>query len=142
MDSYLWILLDGDWGLPFEEVERYAAALDKLLGYQYGRKVDAEFPAGAGRLWKHSLTQGDAVIQGGLLLVAVTVTIPEQGDSLGQDVLLSESPTEQEAIDIMADPGLLLGVMRARAKNLRAECHKGYKVAQYVPCSRNPIRSS
>ena len=127
LESNRWILLNDDWGLPLDEMKNGAATLEKLFGYRYGAKVDSEFPVDAGRLWEHSLTEGDAVIQGALLLVAVT--IPEQGDGVGQEVLLSESPSEQEALDITEDPSLLLQVMRARAMNLRARCHKGFKVA-------------
>jgi hypothetical protein len=75
------------------------------------------------------------------MLVGVAVRHHDDTDSdLSKEVLLSESLTDEEGLEIMGDPKKLLQIMRARALCLRAKCPEGYDLQTYVACSRDLIR--
>jgi hypothetical protein len=132
--------MDCGWGLSLEDVEKNAATREKFVGYRYGSTSESEFPADADRSWEHSLTLGDAVIEGDLVLLAVTLNA--RGDEVARgsspnprEQIISESTTEEEALAIIADPTQLLKVMRSHAQALRAKCPQGYTIMQNVACS-------
>ena len=137
-DTFRWKLLDCGWCLSLEDMKKSATTPEKFVGYRYGSKRESEFPADAGRLWEHSLTLGDAVIEGDLVLLAVTVS--NQGNarcssSNPLEEILSEATTVKESLAIIADPTQLLKVTRAHAEALRAKCPPGYTIMQNVACS-------
>jgi hypothetical protein len=90
----------------------------------------------AGRLWEHSLTGGDAVIESGLTLFRVAVRLQDSKclDS-AKEVLLSEQLSDEEALEAMGDLTKLLQFIRTRAAGIQAKCCEGYKLATHVSCS-------
>ena len=140
LPTFHWIRLDCGWGLSMEEMKKSAATPEKLVGYRFGSKIESQFPADAGRLWEHSLTGGNAVIESALVLVGVSFREDDADLDSAKEELLDESVSNEEAVEIMNDPTKLLTIVRGRAASLRAKCREGYALATYVACSRDLIR--
>eukprot|EP00291_Cryptomonas_curvata_P025035 CAMPEP_0172175650 /NCGR_PEP_ID=MMETSP1050-20130122/14351_1 /TAXON_ID=233186 /ORGANISM="Cryptomonas curvata, Strain CCAP979/52" /LENGTH=353 /DNA_ID=CAMNT_0012847787 /DNA_START=126 /DNA_END=1184 /DNA_ORIENTATION=- len=140
LPNFHWILSDSGWCLSLEDMT-HVATPERLVGYRFGAKKESQFPADEGRLWEHSLTGGRAVIESALLLVGVAVRHQDNtGSDSSKEVLLRESLSDEEGLEIMGDPKKLLQIMRARAMRLSAKCPEGYDLQTYVACSRDLIR--
>ncbi len=125
----------GDWCLDADQLRANIATPPKCAPFPILGKRDSLYPADAGRTWEHSVTDGQAIFEGNLLVLVVFI------DAKGNPTILNQGLSKQEVFAVVEDPGRLIGIARAVANNL---CSKGLakfgvKAQPHISCARQLI---
>ena len=135
-DSLQWIRNDADdWCIALKHAVEKIATRPKSSEIQTGKKENSDLSAVAGRTWEHSITEGKAVFEGDVKLIAAVKRENSSALDFVPQCLLAE-----DLFDTIEDPGNLIRISRGMADFVFSKKDpSGTRAARYVSNSGTMI---